>query len=193
MTVEIADERFGLLPEFSEAKAGVPAGASGLDLPVTWPEGDIGALAGRTGPLPHSGEAGPARSHRGSTASTCELPANAPTLARADYRVREFGVRVGERTVTAKVLSRPGTHWLRTPALLLTFATIATPRSWARPYGQPAQYFLAHGHRAASLTLPSHGERVDALGEGIAGWRNAFVAGEGPVWGHSSTRGEGVG
>ncbi|HJN18585.1 MAG TPA: hypothetical protein QGH10_23995, partial [Armatimonadota bacterium] len=41
MSVEIADERFGLLPEFSGDNAAATSDASGLDIPVTWPEGEI--------------------------------------------------------------------------------------------------------------------------------------------------------
>ena len=46
--VEAADERFALLPEFSGERAGrVPAG-DGLDCPVVWPSGGLGALRGKT-------------------------------------------------------------------------------------------------------------------------------------------------
>lgn len=39
ISVELADERFSLLPQFSGANAARPVGESGLDLPLAWPSG----------------------------------------------------------------------------------------------------------------------------------------------------------
>jgi hypothetical protein len=47
VAVEIADERFSLLPEYSAAHAGTCA-EDGLASEVQWPVGDLAALAGRT-------------------------------------------------------------------------------------------------------------------------------------------------
>lgn len=47
MTVELADERFNLLPAFSGAACGTVAMAGGLDCPVNW-AGDLAALGGQT-------------------------------------------------------------------------------------------------------------------------------------------------
>ncbi len=48
MRVEIADERFNLLPEFSGADAGVSTAPAGLDCPVAWPAGTLAGLGGKT-------------------------------------------------------------------------------------------------------------------------------------------------
>jgi hypothetical protein len=49
MCVEIADERFGLLPAYSGAQSGTSTAEGGLlDCPVTWPQGDLAALGGQT-------------------------------------------------------------------------------------------------------------------------------------------------
>ena len=47
-TVEIADEKFGLLPAYSGAKAGHTSVESGLDCAVAFPDGSLAALGGRT-------------------------------------------------------------------------------------------------------------------------------------------------
>ncbi|NUQ62088.1 MAG: hypothetical protein HUU20_06350 [Pirellulales bacterium] len=47
MRIEIADERFQSIPEFSGEKAGSCLSAGGLAAPVKWP-GDIASLAGKT-------------------------------------------------------------------------------------------------------------------------------------------------
>lgn len=46
--VEVADERFTLLPEFSGEHAGRVAGPDGLDCPVAWPGKNLATLAGQT-------------------------------------------------------------------------------------------------------------------------------------------------
>jgi hypothetical protein len=48
LTVEIADERFKLLTEYSGANAGVIAAKDGLDCAVKWPKASLDALVGRT-------------------------------------------------------------------------------------------------------------------------------------------------
>ena len=48
LRVEVADERFGLLPEFSGDRAGTPQTAGGLDCPVAWRGRALAALNGRT-------------------------------------------------------------------------------------------------------------------------------------------------
>jgi hypothetical protein len=48
ISVEIADEKFNILPEYSGEQSGSVAAESGLDQPVQWPIGDLKALAGKT-------------------------------------------------------------------------------------------------------------------------------------------------
>jgi hypothetical protein len=47
MRVEVADERFELLPRFSGADAGTIAGGDGLSCPVAWPRAGLAELRGR--------------------------------------------------------------------------------------------------------------------------------------------------
>jgi hypothetical protein len=46
--VEVADERFTLLPAYSGTNSGTTVSEGGLDCPVTWPQGSLEALAGQT-------------------------------------------------------------------------------------------------------------------------------------------------
>jgi hypothetical protein len=47
LRVEIADEQFHLLPEYSGARAGHTTADAGLDCQVEWPMGDLSRLAGK--------------------------------------------------------------------------------------------------------------------------------------------------
>lgn len=66
------------------------------------------------------------------------------------------------------------------PFLLLTFAMDWETSLCVEPYNLTAKYFLQQGHRAASFDLPNHGARLNQYGEGIAGFRNAFIDGKNP-------------
>lgn len=48
LSVELADERFDLLPEFSGERSGRTRAGEGLDCAVTWPAGSLAPLGGRT-------------------------------------------------------------------------------------------------------------------------------------------------
>ena len=48
MSVEIADERFSLLPEYAGANSGVITAKDGLDCAVKWPKASLDALVGKT-------------------------------------------------------------------------------------------------------------------------------------------------
>ena len=48
MKIELADAQFNLIGDYSADLAGVAEGDIGLDLPVTWPSGDLAAVAGNT-------------------------------------------------------------------------------------------------------------------------------------------------
>ena len=48
MRVEVTDEHFRPLPQYSGAKSGRTETESGLDCPVAWPEAQLSALGGRT-------------------------------------------------------------------------------------------------------------------------------------------------
>lgn len=61
------------------------------------------------------------------------------------------------------------------PFLLLSFAMDWETSLCTEPYNLTATHFLRQGHRAASFDLPHHGQRIDEHGEGITGFRNAFI------------------
>jgi hypothetical protein len=48
MRVEVADDRFRLLPPYSGMNSGLGQADAGFDCPVKWPAGDLAALAGQT-------------------------------------------------------------------------------------------------------------------------------------------------
>jgi hypothetical protein len=48
MSVEVADERFRLLPKYSGENTGFVAGKDGLDCAVNWPKASLDALVGKT-------------------------------------------------------------------------------------------------------------------------------------------------
>jgi hypothetical protein len=48
MRVEVADERFRLLPDYSGENAGTSVSPAGLDCPVTFPKASLAALAGKS-------------------------------------------------------------------------------------------------------------------------------------------------
>ena len=94
--------------------------------------------------------------------------------------VEEFPVQVDGRQVTARLVQPPPDRLAPHPALLISLASDRVTTQTVHPYAMGTELFLAHGHRVVSLDLPHHGERVDSDGEGIVGFRNAFVAGRDP-------------
>ncbi|MFA6240179.1 MAG: prolyl oligopeptidase family serine peptidase [Candidatus Hydrogenedentales bacterium] len=178
VSVELADDRFALLPGLSDAGAGMVPASAGFDCPVTWPGGNLHALGGRTVRFKVR--------LKGATTSVPRVyalylrPAADVSSEATTATATEFDVQAGGRSVTARLLSPPQERLAADPALLLTFCSDRFTSSSVKPYCLPAEGFLAHGHRVVSFDLPMHGERVGAHGAEIAGLRNAFVAGEDP-------------
>ena len=48
MSVEVSDDRFRLVPEFSGENNGTPQAEKGLEAPVRWPAGDLSRLTGQS-------------------------------------------------------------------------------------------------------------------------------------------------
>lgn len=94
--------------------------------------------------------------------------------------IQEFAVQVRDRVVTARLCEPPTDYLASSPALLLTLASDRHSALTVHPYSMGTQTFLAVGHRVVSFDLPHHGERVGSYGQGIDGFRNAYVAGEDP-------------
>ncbi len=66
------------------------------------------------------------------------------------------------------------------PALLLTFSGTRQMSTGRHPYDMAAKAFTDAGHYALSFDLPCHGDRIDAHGEGIAGFCADLVSGGDP-------------
>lgn len=97
-----------------------------------------------------------------------------------DYRYEEFTVPYENEAIVVR-LHTPERDGLDTGSgLLLTFAGDRTASLTVEPYCLAAEVFLAHGHRVLSFDLPNHGSQVDGYGEGITGFRNAFIQGYDP-------------
>ena len=97
-------------------------------------------------------------------------------MQNSDYRCKEITLEIPDRHFTAHILSPP--QLSPNPMLFFTFADDWKTSLHVAPYNVAAQIFLARGHRVLSFDLPNHGARVDEFGEGIIGWRNAFIAGQ---------------
>ncbi len=63
------------------------------------------------------------------------------------------------------------------PAILLNFAGERAETLRVSPYSIPPEVFLLAGHRAASVDLPCHGERIENWPEGITGFCEALLSG----------------
>ena len=78
-------------------------------------------------------------------------------------------------------MSTPETRKLKSDrVLLLTFASDRTAATTTDPYRLVSDVFLSQGHTVLSFDLPNHDTQINEYGEGIAGMRNAFVAGQDP-------------
>lgn len=95
------------------------------------------------------------------------------------YQSEGFTVRVHGRDIVAKIVSPPKDRLAKGRPLLMLFVGARDLPLFREPFCLPGDAFLEHGHRVVSFQLPAIEERIDPkYGEGITGWRNAFVAGE---------------
>jgi len=99
------------------------------------------------------------------------------SFTRKMTTTQEWEVAVGERRITVRLISPAAERLAKEPLLLLSFAADRATSLAVEPYNLTAKSFLKHGHRVASFDLPNHGTRVNKYGEGIVGFRNAFVDG----------------
>ena len=90
----------------------------------------------------------------------------------------EFSVKSQQTTIPVRLLSPPPERLASKPLLLINIGGVREDSLTVNPYNLAVKLFLARGHRALGFDLPNHGARVDRHGEGIAGWRKAWVAGE---------------
>ncbi|MSP13803.1 MAG: hypothetical protein EXR62_12715 [Chloroflexi bacterium] len=86
--------------------------------------------------------------------------------------------RVGRLTCS---LGIPDNNTLASrPGLLLTFSSTRQNAMSEDPYDIATRIFSKAGHYVLSFDLPNHGERINAYGQGIAGFSAAIMAGEDP-------------
>lgn len=97
-----------------------------------------------------------------------------------NIQFEEYNVPNGDEVITVR-LGRPENE-LPTPdqILLLSFANDRMTSLGTSPYSLAAEAFLGKGHCVLSFDLPNHGSQINHHGEGITGFRNAFVAGTDP-------------
>jgi pimeloyl-ACP methyl ester carboxylesterase len=105
-------------------------------------------------------------------------PSATPSLSAVYYLREEFSVGVGGRQLSARLVQPEAAQLAPSPLLLLSLALDVETSLNVEPYNIAGTYFLEQGHRVVSFDLPSHGQRIDEHGEGITGFRNAFVQGE---------------
>ncbi|MEF3302177.1 alpha/beta hydrolase family protein [Paenibacillus sp. GYB003] len=94
--------------------------------------------------------------------------------------VSEHDVQRGGESLTY-VLRRPEHPCsLEERLLLITVGADWKTHLLTEPYRTTADGFLANGHYALSFDIPCHGERTGPHGEGINGFRNAWLDGDDP-------------
>ncbi len=93
---------------------------------------------------------------------------------------QEFKVEVDGHTIIPRLISPQPERLAAKPLLLLNLSTSREVSLTVHPYLLAANLFLKQGHRVLSFDLPNQGTRADKYGEGLVGWRNAFVDGKDP-------------
>jgi dienelactone hydrolase len=92
----------------------------------------------------------------------------------------EYEVANGCEGITVRLCRPDKILHLPDQCLLLSFANDRHTSLGIPPYALAAETFLQKGHPVLSFNLPNHGSNINHYGEGIAGFRNAFVAGVDP-------------
>lgn len=106
-------------------------------------------------------------------------PDTIPNIYREQsYSARDLTLQIAGRELAVRVLSPKPESLSDNPLLLLSFAADKETSLDCEPYNLTAKQFLESGHRVLSFDLPSHGSFIDENGEGIQGFRNAFIWGK---------------
>lgn len=112
----------------------------------------------------------------------CQIPGALPATAAGDAKPsdvsEELVLTVAGREIRPRLVSPPASQLAKDPWLLLNLCGDRELALTTEPYCLGVRLFLSRGHRALSFDLPDHGSRVERHGEGIQGWRNAWMAGE---------------
>ncbi len=92
--------------------------------------------------------------------------------------IEKFVLTVEGRRIDCQLWSPPKEKLDKNPLLLVSLNGSAEETFMNEHFRQSGIPFLENGHRVASFDLPCHGNRIDMkYGEGITGFRNAFIKG----------------
>ncbi|MCC6490874.1 MAG: prolyl oligopeptidase family serine peptidase [Candidatus Hydrogenedentes bacterium] len=168
MRVDISDERFNLLPEYSGDRAGTVNGTDGLDCPVAWADSTLGALGGKA----------------------VRFRVRVQREGAAEPRVyalylRETG-NIAPAVSTLEVSTTPaGTSFAILPAAkrpaptLLVCATTAEETLTHEMYGSSPRILHGKGWNVVALDLPCHGaDHREGERQQLEGWRDRVENGE---------------
>jgi dienelactone hydrolase len=95
-------------------------------------------------------------------------------------QLSEHRVQIGGETLNYMLRRPESRHIHADPQLLITIGADWKTHLWTVPYRATADGYLANGHYALTFDIPCHGERTGPFGEGIDGFRNAWLAGDDP-------------
>ena len=166
--VEIANERFNLLPEYSGDRAGAVTGSDGLDCPVAWTGGTLDALAGKT-----------VRLHvRVKREGTAEPRVYALYLRRGDDASPAAPAPEARTTPAGTAFSILPAGTIPAPTLLVC-ATTADETLTHEMYGSSPRILHARGWNVVALDLPCHGaDHREGERQQLEGWRDRVEKGE---------------
>ena len=173
--VDVGDERFSVLPEYSGDGAGAVTGGDGFDCAVAWPQHALRELAGKTVRLN-------VRVKREGTAE--------PRVYALYLRSSKEQVPVAPSTPEART-TPAGTAFSILPAAtasaptLLVCATAADETLTHEMYGSSPRILHARGWNVVALDLPCHGaDHREGERQQLEGWRDRVEKGESivPDW-----------
>jgi pimeloyl-ACP methyl ester carboxylesterase len=95
-------------------------------------------------------------------------------------QLSEHRVQIGGETLNYMLRRPESRHIHADPQLLITIGADWKTHLWTVPYRATADGYLANGHYALTFDIPCHGERTGPYGEGIDGFRDAWLAGDDP-------------
>ena len=101
---------------------------------------------------------------------------------KGNWMSEEICVEVGQRKLTATLISPSEEKMSDKPVLLLTIqkTSFEEQKQLQDETFVAGKLFLDEGHRLLSVYMPCHHPLVDSYGYGIPGLRNAFVDGQDP-------------
>ena len=111
---------------------------------------------------------------------TIEPDTNTNIHSEQSYSARDLTLQIMGRELAVRVLSPKSESLSDNTLINISFGADKETSLDCEPYNLTAKRFLESGHYVLSFDLPSHGTLIDENGEGIQGFRNAFVRGKNP-------------